>query len=49
LVKDVGVDACDYRPISFAELRAYMGPRVETFNLNKAAFLAGQDDGSVPL
>jgi calcineurin-like phosphoesterase family protein len=49
LVKDVGVDACDYKPISFAELRTYMAPRVEAFNRNKAAFLAGQDDGSVPL
>jgi calcineurin-like phosphoesterase family protein len=48
LVKDVGVDACDYRPWSFDELRAYMAPRVEVFNRNKAAFTDGKDDG-VPL
>ena len=49
LVRDVGVDACDYRPVSFAELREYMAPRVEAFNRQKAAFAAGQDDGSLPL
>jgi calcineurin-like phosphoesterase family protein len=49
LVRDVGVDACDYKPISFAELREYMAPRVDAFNRNKAAFVAGQDDGSMPM
>jgi calcineurin-like phosphoesterase family protein len=49
LVKDVGVDACDYKPMSFADLSAHMAPRVEAFNRNKAALAAGQDDGSVPL
>jgi calcineurin-like phosphoesterase family protein len=49
LVKDVGVDACDYRPMSFAELRGYMAPRVERFTRTKNAFLAGNDDGSLPL
>jgi calcineurin-like phosphoesterase family protein len=49
LVKDVGVDACDYRPMSFAELRVYMAPRVERFTRNKNAFLAGNDDGSLPM
>lgn len=49
LVKDVGVDACDYRPISLAELREYMAPRVRAFEDNKARFTAGQDDGTLPL
>ena len=49
LVRDVGVDACDYKPISFAELRDYMAQRVDAFNRNKAAFMAGQDDGSLPM
>ena len=31
LVKDVGVDACDYRPIDFEELSAYMEPRIKAF------------------
>ena len=48
LVKDVGVDACDYRPWSFAELREYMRPRVEAFGRNKARFLAGGSDGATP-
>jgi calcineurin-like phosphoesterase family protein len=48
LVKDVGVDACDYRPWSFEELRQYMAPRVEAFNRNKAGFSEGRDDGSMP-
>ena len=49
LVKDVGVDACDYRPWSFDDLRAYMAPRMEAFERNKSRFLDGTDDGSVPL
>jgi hypothetical protein len=39
LTKDVGVDACDYRPWSFEELRAYMAPRIREFNEPKAALL----------
>ncbi len=45
LTRDVGVDACDYRPISFNELRAYMAPRITAFEKAKAAFVAG--DASV--
>jgi calcineurin-like phosphoesterase family protein len=44
LTKDVGVDACDYRPWSFEELRAYMAPRIEKFNEHKAALLRGADE-----
>jgi calcineurin-like phosphoesterase family protein len=44
LVKDVGVDACDYRPWSFEELSEYMRPRVKAFLRNKAALRDGQDD-----
>jgi calcineurin-like phosphoesterase family protein len=47
LVKDVGVDACDYRPISFAELSTYMAPRVSAFTRNKERFVAGAD-GDLP-
>jgi calcineurin-like phosphoesterase family protein len=35
LTKDVGVDACGYRPLSFAQLRAYMAPREEAFRRRK--------------
>jgi calcineurin-like phosphoesterase family protein len=49
LMKDVGVDACEYRPWSFAQLKAYMAPRVAAFERHKAAFVAGTDDGSLPL
>ena len=31
LTKDVGVDACDYRPISFQMLSDYMAPRLAAF------------------
>ncbi len=31
LVKDVGVDACHYRPISFVDLMSYMKPRELAF------------------
>lgn len=48
LVKDVSVDACDYRPWSFDELKRYMAPRVEAFQRNKAQFAQGTDDGSMP-
>jgi hypothetical protein len=44
----VGVDACDYRPWSYEEVRAYMAPRVAAFQRNKAAFGGGGDDGATP-
>jgi calcineurin-like phosphoesterase family protein len=47
LTKDVGVDACTYRPVSFEELRAFMAPRVEAFNRRKAALMQGGDDALV--
>ncbi len=31
LVRDVGVDACDYVPLSFADLEKYMAPREDSF------------------
>lgn len=49
LVRDVGVDACEYRPVSFADLTAYMAPRLATFNRNKDRFLAGNDDGTMAM
>lgn len=47
LTRDVGVDACDYRPISFAELSDYMGPRIEALAARRAAFLAGDGDAAL--
>ncbi len=31
LTKDVGVDACDYKPMSFSDLKSYMKPREKAF------------------
>ena len=45
LTKDVGVDACEYRPVSFEDLQAYMAPRIEKFRECKAAFLHSEDEG----
>ena len=44
LTKDVGVDACDYQPVSFAQLAAYMGPRIEAFHSRRATFTEGGAD-----
>ena len=46
LTRDVGVDACDYRPLSFEELADQMAPRVRAFEERKQAFLA--DSGPDP-
>lgn len=35
LTKDVGVDACNYQPIGFAQLTTYMAPRQEAFQRMK--------------
>ncbi len=43
LTKDVGVDACDYRPWSFDDLRAHMAPRVQAFQARKEAVQRGED------
>jgi calcineurin-like phosphoesterase family protein len=43
LVKDIGVDACDYRPWSFDDLCAYMAPRLERFYEMKLALARGED------
>lgn len=40
LTRDVGVDACDYRPVSLEELRIYMAPRFEKFMVRRAAAVA---------
>jgi calcineurin-like phosphoesterase family protein len=47
LTRDVGVDACGYRPVSFAELSDYMGPRLRAFAERKAAVNAGENEGPV--
>jgi calcineurin-like phosphoesterase family protein len=41
LVRDVGVDINDYRPLSFEEIAAYMEPRIASFRRRKERFLAG--------
>jgi calcineurin-like phosphoesterase family protein len=43
LTKDVGVDACDYRPWSFEELRDYMAPRIGKNQQLRAAALRGKN------
>ena len=43
LTKDVGVDACAYRPWSFEELREYMRPRLDRFYEKKLALERGED------
>jgi calcineurin-like phosphoesterase family protein len=45
LTKDVGVDACGYRPWSFEELRAWMAPRLDKFYERKAALQQGGEEG----
>lgn len=45
LTRDVGVDACDYRPLSFDDLRRYMAPREEASRKRRAAREAGELDG----
>lgn len=47
LTKDVGVDACDYAPISFTQLKEYMTPRVKEFEKAKAAFVDGDESKSI--
>jgi calcineurin-like phosphoesterase family protein len=44
LTKDIGVDACDYRPWSFEDLKEYMAPRLVAFSKRKAAFREGEED-----
>jgi calcineurin-like phosphoesterase family protein len=43
LTRDVGVDACDYKPVGFEELHAWMQPRVRAFEERKAKFIAGDN------
>lgn len=40
LTKDVGVDACDYRPVSLQDLERYMAPREKAFAEHRAAVIA---------
>lgn len=47
LTKDVGVDACDYRPWSFADLRSYMTPRLDEFYRRKQAAERGEDEAAL--
>lgn len=41
LTRDVGVDACDYYPVSFEQLKTYMEPRVEKFLEMKQRIIDG--------
>jgi calcineurin-like phosphoesterase family protein len=43
LTKDVGVDACNYQPLSFEVLHDLMQPRVRAFEERKARFIAGEE------
>jgi calcineurin-like phosphoesterase family protein len=42
LTRDVGVDACEYRPWSFEDLRNYMTPRMEAFQRWKNRLREGE-------
>lgn len=37
LTKDVGVDACDYRPVNFEQISEYMQPRIPKFEARVAS------------
>ena len=43
LTRDVGVDACNYQPVDFESLRAYMAPRMEAFRQRKSELAAGDN------
>jgi calcineurin-like phosphoesterase family protein len=43
LTRDIGVDACEYKPVGFEELHAWMQPRVRAFEQRKAQFIAGDN------
>jgi len=43
LTRDVGVDACGYRPISMDQLQSFMAPRIVAFEEAKARLIAGED------
>jgi calcineurin-like phosphoesterase family protein len=42
LTKDVGVDACNYRPWCFEDVRKYMSPRIDKNKELRAAGLRGE-------
>lgn len=42
LTKDVGVDACEYRPMSFRDLMKYMKPRMQAFEEVKSRIVRGE-------
>ncbi len=47
LTRDVGVDVCNYAPISFEELQEFMAPRESAFQIEKQAFIAGDHERSI--
>jgi calcineurin-like phosphoesterase family protein len=48
LTKDVGVDACDYKPISFEQLTSYMRPRIAKWQARKERIISGgEPDGEL--
>jgi len=44
LTRDVGVDACGYRPVDFEDIRGYMAPRIEEFHRRRAALANDEED-----
>ena len=42
LTRDVGMDACNYRPINFDELAEYMKPRVAAFDEIRTRIMNGE-------
>jgi hypothetical protein len=43
LTRDVGVAACEYRPVSFEGLASYAAPRLAAFQLQKEAAQRGDE------
>ena len=48
LTRDVGVDACNYRPLSFDQLANYMQPRIQAFQELRTKIMNGETvDGQI--
>jgi len=48
LVKDVGVDACNYAPVNLESLQTYMAPRIEAFKQRKQQLSTPEHAGDCP-
>ncbi|WP_425394943.1 metallophosphoesterase family protein [Aeoliella sp.] len=46
LARDVGVDSCDYKPVSIDDLRRYMAPREKAFAERRTKVIEHDESGS---